>query len=1077
MSPVASAAVVPSSNPSRDARFLVNLAGPRFIRLNDEESAEQTTAVIASGDDSLPPTNVLFVDFGSHQKQREVPPFAAPNSTLIVPADLISHVTKTINSEEDGINTIKCSVDDDYCWVVMQLSGGSTLLLASSVKAVYRYANDVNDVVGNKNKTNGVSDAAVDAGTEPAAVEEPPYKFPSLAMSVLSNKEVLPGFQINTRVGVPIESDLFVGQVLLIMRPPDPNDDPYYNEKVFSKKKRRFEIQIQGKFKYVPTGTIWCGMEITQEMKLGLVAKGLCNLLLRLVSKTGPGDMHFSFGDKNNEEMAHISFPAWTAFDKVVVTKPGDEPPPLGEVLPESDKAASARKKLGTAGDWNTQDTYSFSYHSMYLDLPIWHVVNLPTADMDLKTFWRDALLRIVVYENGSMSKGKHLQSENKYIAGIQAEYLGFDDENINDMLEEKDSLPLDQQKLSYISRSISFANLDIENDNSSAILSTPSSIGGWDMNTIESDGEETLFYDATDKPRSESENDALDGLEGNLEGSQVFVEMPINCPVEMGSASNVTPNNLLLYDMLCPGWVDICSEQRGKYTKAFAFASLSARGVNQKVIFRTEREFSQLFALTEAKLWAEENCSPRLSNSEKHRRIMGYTLAAFRHNTSTQSEQRCQALWNQPDCRFSDIFLKRAPPSDTKVKSDDILFSGYVGRAFSERHWIEEWVIVTDRLVSFYHPDKKRPSYRIRLKGVLGVKDQDLSDCPHFPSYHFLVVETVSRETYIMFHSQEGCRKMHRALQNKLGSQEGASPNGGISPLTFDDPSEEYLHKSSLYKCDQRRVLNNRKFAFNSLGKIGFDDRMELGIHPLALVQNVLRKVLVPNLMDETDKASLNNFLNAASELKSANLAGLSETEKSAFYINLYHVMVMHGFLVFGVPLSVFDFVNHFGKVAYEVDDDIMSLKELEHNIIRANMTSPSKFVGRFVLPKQVYKHVLRNGDFRMNFAINCGSLSNPSAIQVYTAEDLDSQLDEAAREYLKVATVSPSGRCLTLPKMCQWYANDFGEGSLRDVVRLVVKYLSAKDNRLLRPSFSDVRVRHLGYEYKCRHLRLTDV
>jgi len=524
---------------------------------------------------------------------------------------------------------------------------------------------------------------------------------------------------------------------------------------------------------------------------------------------------------------------------------------------------------------------------------------------------------------------------------------------------------------------------------------------------------------------------------------------------------------------MLCPGWIDICSQQKGKYTKAYAFANADACGTDDNVIFRTAGEFAELFPLSEAKLWAGESCSPRLSSSEKHRRIMGYTLAACRNTASTRSEQRCRALWNQPG-RLRDKFLKRAPPSNTKVKKENVLFSGYVGRALSERHWVEEWVVVTDILVAFYHPDSKRPSYRIQLKGILGAKElQDRRECPHFPSYHFVAVDTISRVIYIMFQSQEGCRKMLEALQNRLRSQEIAPSASDLSPSTFDDPLEAYIHKSCLYKCDQRRVLNNRRFAFDSIGKISCDDRGGGSVHPLTLVQNALKQVLVPNLVDMVDKAALRGFLDAASELKSANLTGLSEIEKAAFFINLYHVMIMHGFLVFGVPATVFEFVNHFGKIAYEVDDDIMSLKELEHNIIRANMKSPSQFIGRFVLPKQVYKNALRKGDYRFNFALNCGSLSNPGATQVYTATGFDFQLDEASREYLKVVEVSSSGRTLTLPKICQWYKNDFGNGRNQDIVRLVVKYLRETDQRHLSPFLSEVRVRHLGYEYKCRHLQ----
>ena len=334
----------------------------------------------------------------------------------------------------------------------------------------------------------------------------------------------------------------------------------------------------------------------------------------------------------------------------------------------------------------------------------------------------------------------------------------------------------------------------------------------------------------------------------------------------------------------------------------------------------------------------------------------------------------------------------------------------------------------------------------------------------------------------------------------------------GILHYMTFDDPTEEYLHKSSVYSCKQRRLLNNRKFAFNSLGKIGFGDREGADcIHPLTLVQIVLRKALQP--MDEQDTTALDEFLDAASRLKTANLTGLGETEKCAFVsllrvtdrvtrkmwpfscysdqlifshytaslllhlqlINLYHVMVMHGFLLFGTPLNSFKFVNHFNMISYEVGDDIFSLTELEHNIIRANMSSPSGFVSKFVLPKSVYKkHALKKGDFRINFAINCGSISNPEKVQVFTPEDLDAQLDTAAKDYLKAAKVSSSGKILTLPKICQWYSNDFGRGRSVDVVRLSAEYLSEDDENRLSTVLSDVHIRHYPFEFKCRPLKL---
>ena len=71
-----------------------------------------------------------------------------------------------------------------------------------------------------------------------------------------------------------------------------------------------------------------------------------------------------------------------------------------GEPFEESKQSIRARRASKSTGEWNTSDTYSFSFYSMYLDLPSWSIVKLPLAnDMTLRTFWGKALLRIILYE------------------------------------------------------------------------------------------------------------------------------------------------------------------------------------------------------------------------------------------------------------------------------------------------------------------------------------------------------------------------------------------------------------------------------------------------------------------------------------------------------------------------------------------------------------------------------------------------------------------------------------------------------------------------------------------------------
>lgn len=246
--------------------------------------------------------------------------------------------------------------------------------------------------------------------------------FSSLAVSLLEkNGKLQPGFPLNSREVVPVETDLFVGRMLMILRPIDPEDDPYWNDRIFSKRKRRIVLQLQGKFKRAPIGTVYAGGEISEQMRLGLVAKGICGILLKLVKSFAP-DTHYSFGDNGAKEKPHIVIPAWSFFDRLVVTKPGEEPPELGQDFFEPEESVVARKNLKSRAQWNTDDTYSMSFYSMYMDLVKWQIVQLPvTSDIDLKTFWGNSFLRIVLYENNTpMRDARHLQKDNTYFFVIE---------------------------------------------------------------------------------------------------------------------------------------------------------------------------------------------------------------------------------------------------------------------------------------------------------------------------------------------------------------------------------------------------------------------------------------------------------------------------------------------------------------------------------------------------------------------------------------------------------------------------------------------------------------------------------
>ena len=101
--------------------------------------------------------------------------------------------------------------------------------------------------------------------------------FPTLDFRLLQKDGQLePNFPLNTQCGVPFETDLFQGKVLFICRPAGnpAREDPFWNERIFKDKQRRVIVQVQGKFKQQPRGILYAGGEISDPMKLGLLAKG-----------------------------------------------------------------------------------------------------------------------------------------------------------------------------------------------------------------------------------------------------------------------------------------------------------------------------------------------------------------------------------------------------------------------------------------------------------------------------------------------------------------------------------------------------------------------------------------------------------------------------------------------------------------------------------------------------------------------------------------------------------------------------------------------------------------------------------
>ena len=103
---------------------------------------------------------------------------------------------------------------------------------------------------------------------------DPPPSFPTLKFSSLHlNGKYKHDFCANARAPIPIETELFVGHMVFLLRLADAAD-AVWDEKIFAHTSRRLVLQLQGKFKYEPKGPVYAGLEASHDLHMGRLSKG-----------------------------------------------------------------------------------------------------------------------------------------------------------------------------------------------------------------------------------------------------------------------------------------------------------------------------------------------------------------------------------------------------------------------------------------------------------------------------------------------------------------------------------------------------------------------------------------------------------------------------------------------------------------------------------------------------------------------------------------------------------------------------------------------------------------------------------
>ena len=151
------------------------------------------------------------------------------------------------------------------------------------------------------------------------------------------------------------------------------------------------------------------------------------------------------------------------------------------------------------------------------------------------------------------------------------------------------------------------------------------------------------------------------------------------------------------------------------------------------------------------------------------------------------------------------------------------------------------------------------------------------------------------------------------------------------------------------------------------------------------------------------------------------------------------------------GIPIKANQRGSFFTGVCYNIANQILSLDDVEHGIIRANTRHPYHVNKQFQGDDPRRAWAVSKLDPRIHFTLFCGANSCPP-INSYTVENLEKELQIAAEAFCQEDSnvmLDEATNTLHLSMLFKWYRNDFGVRSDRDLAAKIMTYLPKRGEK----------------------------
>ncbi|MBA0642743.1 hypothetical protein Goklo_027086 [Gossypium klotzschianum] len=193
--------------------------------------------------------------------------------------------------------------------------------------------------------------------------------------------------------------------------------------------------------------------------------------------------------------------------------------------------------------------------------------------------------------------------------------------------------------------------------------------------------------------------------------------------------------------------------------------------------------------------------------------------------------------------------------------------------------------------------------------------------------------------------------------------------------------------------------------------------------------------------------------------QLEDVDVRRMKHEEKLAFWINVHNSLVMHAFLIYGIPKNNLKRLSLLLKAAYDVGGQTINIDTIQSSILGCRLPRPGQWL-RFLFPsKTKFKvrdprraYAIESPEPLLYFALSLGSYSDP-AVRIYTPKGVFQELEVAKMEYIQANWSVNKEEKILLPKLMEYFAKDSNVGSA-GLLQMVEQLMPDSVRKNLQPS-----------------------